>query len=173
MLFKAIQQYAIHIEDILPWCDKINTMATTFQQFSLACTKYYPSGMFVRDKHLGTIGIDVKIVAAFLHQLRYKGADMGSAPGRKLSTIHNMWQQTKSGLVHGLSPTTTKPAWLLCSPNKFVLLKRMFAKWKHEDLQSMPIKSYLLEEHVEAFCLEAIWWHMQVATFTWEYKLAL
>ena len=173
MLFLAVDQYARCIESILPWCDKIHSMATTFQQFSVACTKHYPSSMFAIDAELGTIGIDVKIVAAFFHHLRFKGGDIDSASARKVSTIHNMWQQTKSGLVNDLSPSFNKPDWLLCSPNKFAILKRVLAKWKHEDLQNMPIKTYLLEEHVEEFCMEAIWYHMQAGTPILEYWLGL
>jgi len=167
MLFHSVQQYVQQVEDIVPWHDRIHTMATSFHQFSVACTKHYPAPMFCLDARIGTIGVDAKIVAAYMHWLRYKGEsslDGKGPPARKVSTIQNMWQQAKSGLLSSLSPSTAKPDWLTCSPHKIPILKRILTQWRNEDLKNMPIKSHLLEEHVEEFCLEAIWYHMQAGT---------
>lgn len=42
-----------------------------------------------------------------------------------------------------------------------LLVRKLFSQWTKEDLQALPVKGYLLEGHIEMFCLEAIWYHMQ------------
>ena len=60
-----------------------------------------------------------------------------------------------------------------CAPNKFPVLKKMLAEWHTEDIRNMPVKSFLLEEHIEAFCLECIYFHSQAQHFTFEVQLFL
>jgi hypothetical protein len=160
-VFQHLQQYVDAVESIVPWHDKMHIMANSFQHFSLACTQYYPASMFAHDTNIGTIGVDIKVVAAYLQWLRFKGGETLS-PERKVSTISNLFQQTKAGLRNQMHPHTAKPDWLSCSPKKFVVLKRMLDAWEKHDLQSAPVKSFLLGHHIEEFCLEAIWYHMQV-----------
>lgn len=136
-------------------------MATTFQQFSTACKHEFPASMFCHDSNLGTIGIDVKIVAAFFKWLRHKGQGADAKKNRKVSTLQNYWLHTKSGLKHGLARDTIKPEWLSCSPGKYTILNRMLSAWAKEDLQNMPVKSFLLEDHIEEFSLKSLWYHMQ------------
>ena len=60
-----------------------------------------------------------------------------------------------------------------CAPNKFPVLKKLFSAWHAHDVSNMPVRSFLLEEHVEAFALEAIWYHMQASEWTFEVQLFL
>ena len=60
-----------------------------------------------------------------------------------------------------------------CAPNKFPVLKKMLAEWHTEDIRNMPVKSFLLEEHIEEFCLECIYFHSQSQHFTFEVQLFL
>ena len=75
-----------------------------------------------------------------------------------------MLQEMKSGLRAHLSPSFTKPDWMSQSAKSFPILKKLLDTWSRADIPQSPVFAYLLEEHVEQFCLEAIWYHMQVAS---------
>ena len=89
-------------------------MRAAFLQFCTATKKHFPQAMFGHDTNIGSFPLDIKVVCAFLSFLRYGGEDVAPAPARKLSTIHNNWQEVKQGLIAELAPGTTKPEWLLC-----------------------------------------------------------
>tara|TARA_B100000780_G_scaffold258212_1_gene208444 strand:+ start:99 stop:782 length:684 start_codon:yes stop_codon:yes gene_type:complete len=55
-----------------------------------------------------------------------------------------------------------------CAPARFPVLKKLFAEWHTEDVRNMTVKSCLLEGHIEQFCLEVLWGHMQASEFTFE-----
>jgi hypothetical protein len=122
-------------------------------------------GGMVHDANVGTIGTHEKVAATFLEFLRHKGGARDSPHVRKLSTVQNLWQQTKAGLRANMAAATPKPEWLLAPPSKFPFMKKLMAQWQRQDLETMPIKSFLLEEHVEQFCLHCIWYHMQVTVY--------
>ena len=159
-LYSHLQQYVESVDAALPWNDKSNLMCDSFHQFSMACKKYFPAAMFFADPNVGTVGTHIKIVAAYLVWLRFKGRDT-SSPARKVSTVLNLLQQTKSGLRNQLHPDSPQPDWLSAPLKSFPVLKKLVGPWEREDLKSMPVKSYLLAEHIEQFCLEALWYHMQ------------
>ena len=48
-----------------------------------------------------------------------------------------------------------------CSPNKFPVLKKLLSQWHTEDVQCSPVQSFLMAHHIEHFCLEAIWDHVE------------
>lgn len=161
-LYSHLQQYVELVDTALPWHDKSNIMCDSFHQFSMACRKLFPAAMFFADPNVGTVGTHVKIVAAYLVWLRFKGRET-SSPARKASTVLNLFQQTKSGLRNQLHPDSPQPDWLSAPPKSILVVKKLLGSWEREDLKDMPVKSYLLAEHIEHFCLEALWHHMQVS----------
>jgi len=171
-LYSHLQQYVDAVDSTVPWHDKSNIMAHNFHQFSIACKQHYPAAMFIADENLGTVGTHINIVAAYLIWLRFKGRDT-SSPARKTSTIISLFQQTKAGLRNQLHSHSPKPDWLSLKPKNFIVLKRLLETWERKDLESMPVKSYLLAEHIEEFCLEALLFYMEAPEITPDVQLFL
>ena len=73
--------------------------------------------------------------------------------------MKNLWQQTRCGLKAMLLPHNVLSLQFMDAPP--LLVRKLFSQWTKEDLQALPVKGYLLEGHIEMFCLEAIWYHMQ------------
>lgn len=113
-LYESVPEYLAHIEELMPWHDRINVMCKSFHQFCVANRKHFPATSFATCPNIGTYGVDIKIVAAFLSWLRFKTHGTASKQIRKVSTIHHLWQQTRSGLRAALATTTHKPDWLSC-----------------------------------------------------------
>jgi hypothetical protein len=125
-LYDSVPEYMAQIEELVPWHDRINIMCKSFHQFSVANKKHFPVTSFATCPNIGTYGVDVKVVAAFLSWLRFRAGGTASTQIRKLSTIYNLWQQTRSGLRATLAPTAPKPDWLSCltsqAHGKFILV---------------------------------------------------
>ena len=166
-LFEHIHDYAKLVDEVAPWHCRIKIRAQEYLQFSKACVKHYPAHYFKEDPKLGSIGIHIDIVANWLHQLRFKGEAASSQKVRATSTVLNMLQETKVGLREHLGADFQYPPWMTAGPKQFFKLRQLLQTWKKVDVQHMPPKAYLLEEHVEQFCLEAIWYHMQVCIGRW------
>jgi hypothetical protein len=113
-LFKFVPSYIARIDELTSWSDRKNIMRTAFLQFCTANKKHFLPTMFSHDKNIGMFPVDIKVVAAFLSYLRYKGGDVAPPQPKKLSTIHTNWQEVKQGLVTEFAHETTKPEWLLC-----------------------------------------------------------
>ena len=161
-MFEHIIEYAELVDQAAPWHCRMNVMCKQFVQFSIACKAKYPPNYFAHDENIGTVGIHNSIIASFLHWLRFKGNASNSSKPRKVSTILNMLQETKSGLREQLARDFQKPDWMTKGPKQIVVLKKLLNAWSRVDLQHMPPKSYLLQPQVEQFCMEAIWYYMQV-----------
>ena len=160
-LFHAVEQYFQDVEAVMPWNHKIHQMAKMYHQFCVEAAKMdLPQSMFVQDANIGTMGVHPKVAAGFLAMLRHKGGLPGLVSPRKFTTVRTMWQQTKSGLKYNMAASTTMPQFL---QGKDPLLTKELSNWEKEDKAIVPIKPYLLEEQVQLFALEAIWYHMQVA----------
>ena len=63
----------------------------------------------------------VKIVAAYLVWLMFKGRDT-SSPARKACTVFSLLHQTKSCLRNQLHPDSPQPDWLSAPPKSFLVL---------------------------------------------------
>jgi hypothetical protein len=161
-VFKHVAEYAALVDQVAPWHSRMNVMCKQFIQFSIACRPRFPPDYFARDDNLGTVGVHIHIAANFLHWLRFKGHASDATITRKVSTILNMFQETKSGLREQLAHSFPKPAWMTQGPKQFTVLRKLLNEWSRIDLQRMPPKAYLLQEQVEQFCMEAIWYYMQV-----------
>jgi hypothetical protein len=93
-----IHSYFQAVEQLLPWNDKIKQMAHQFKEFSTVAAQFMPADMFISDPALGIIGRDIKVASAFLFSLRCKQGPLSVENVRKVSTLKNMWSQTKAGL---------------------------------------------------------------------------
>ena len=118
--------------------------------------------MFVTDANLGIIGSHEKVAAAFLCFLRNKGQSVDSKEVRKVSTLKNLMSQTTQGLRQNLGCATSKPAWVGGSLSKNILFSRLLDKWAIQDAANQPPKAYLMEGDITLFCMEVIWWSMNV-----------
>ena len=75
-LFKFVPSYIARIDELTSWSDRKNIMRTAFLQFCTANKKHFPASMFSHDENIGMFPVDIKVVAAFLSYLRYKGGDV-------------------------------------------------------------------------------------------------
>ena len=160
-MYQHMQEYVDLSDAALPWHDKSLAMAKQFAQFSLAGVGFFTKDMLSTDPNLGTFGCHSKVAGAFLSFLRYKDSSVHSKAARKVSTLSNLWLQTRTGMKLLLAAETAKPGFLLHPPKQDVILKRILEKWEREDLKDAPIKAYLMEHHIQDFSLQACWYHMQ------------
>ena len=155
-LYESVPEYLAQIEELMPWHDRINVMCKSFHQFCVANRKHFPVTSFATCPNIGTYGVDIKVVAAFLSWLRFKTHGTSSKQIRKVSTIHNLWQQTRSGLRAALAPTTHKPDWLSCltshAHGKFVW------KWMWGcGVQVSSWSKWLIRLHAFSFTIKMIY----------------
>lgn len=113
-LYESVPAYISHIEELVPWHESINLMRKKFVQFCIANKKLYKPEMFATDANIGTFAIDVTVVAAYLSWLRFTNVGKKEGFVKKVPTLHNLWQQTRSGLRTALAPGTHRPDWLSC-----------------------------------------------------------
>ena len=146
--------------EVLPWHDKIHAMCKEYCAFSIAAQQKWPESCFANFGQLGKIAVSDEVVGAYLCFLRFKNGPRTSTNVRKLTTIRNLWWQTKAGVRQALRgsdlPNFCKPR----SPEVSMVVNRLFATWHKIDIASAEPKQYLLESEIEAYCLHVIWQDM-------------
>ncbi len=161
-------EYKSCVENVLPWHDKIYAMSKEFKSFCTKAMSAFPEHFFAHYKDFGTLAIHEDVVCAYLYYLRCKNGPAHTTNVRKLTTIRNLLWQTKAGIRMALAAEEC-PSLYRARADMGTKVARLFAKWAREDLATTPVRAFLLEEHVERFSMEAIWYHMEVA---WDSDLA-
>ena len=115
-VFQHIGEYVALVDEAMPWHSRIKVMCKQFLQFSAACKKSYPPKYFAEDATLGTVGIHIDIVASYLHWLRFKGEAPTTLKTRRVTTVLNYLQETKTGLREQLGLDFIKPLWMSQDP---------------------------------------------------------
>ena len=150
---------------------KVYRSQNNHKQSSRQRANVIKGGFHRRPAFIGFIGVHADIVCAYLCFLRFKNQSGDMPNPKKESTVVNNWCQVKAGLRQVMEPNDlpdfAKPRAAPPSARVTNLLK----KWRLVDLRTIPVKTYLLENQIEDFCLEAIWFHMQAPETTADVKL--
>ena len=164
-----MEEYKHAVESVMPWHSQIHQMAKEFVCFSHSARKSFPKEMFQSFPGVGLVGVHEDVAAAFLFSLRTKGLGIATTNVRKLPTLKNLWWQTMAGMRY-LFQAIECPSVFRARNEVGLKIGRIFSKFAKEDMQQAPVKAYLLEGEIEQFCMEAIWYHLQVA---WESDLVI
>ena len=164
-----MEEYKHAVESVMPWHSQIHQMAKEFVCFSHSARKSFPKEMFQSFPGVGLVGVHEDVAAAFLFSLRTKGKGIATTNVRKHPTLKNLWWQTKAGMRCVFQAMECPPVFR-ARHEVGLKIGRIFSKFAKEDMQQAPVKAYLSEGEIEQFCMEAIWYHLQVA---WESDLVI
>lgn len=140
-------------------------MCKEYCQFSTQARKQFPPHYFKDFGQLGALGVHDDVIASYLCFLRFKNGPIESTDVRKISTVRNLWWQTKAGIRQALRGSEIP---IFCKPRSAeanIKVNRLFSSWMQVDLAHAPAKKYLSEADIEAYCLHVIFELMQSVDF--------